>query len=98
MTFKTIFIIIVSVLVTIILMNNTDEINFWFFGNARIPKLAILGLMFGLGLILGFIAGRPGKNSHKNSVNNSEPLPHNSSDDKVNDSDLLSDEDREYIR
>lgn len=98
MSFKTIFIIIVSVLVTIILMNNTDEINFWVFGNARVPKLAILGLMFGLGLIIGFMAGRPGKNSQKNSGNYSDPLTHNSSENDFSDTDLLSEEDREYIR
>ena len=98
MSFKTIFIIVVSVLVTIILMNNTDEINFWLFGNARIPKLAILGLMFGLGLIIGFIAGRPGKNYEKNSNNDSESLPQNGTDNSDKEPDFLSDEDREYIR
>ena len=98
MSFKTIFIIVTSVLVTIILMNNTDEINFWLFGNARIPKLAILGLMFGLGLIIGFMAGRPGKNSQKISGNNSEHLPFTNSELNVKEPDLLSDEDREYIR
>lgn len=98
MTFKTIFIIIVSVLVTVILMNNTDEINFWLFGNARIPKLAILGFMFGLGLIIGFMAGRPGKNYEKKSTNDSEELPHNGTDNADREPDFLSDEDREYIR
>jgi preprotein translocase subunit SecG len=98
MTFKTIFIIIVSVLVTIILMNNTDEINFWLFGNTRIPKLAILGLMFGLGLILGFIAGRPGKNSRKNLINHSETAHNNNMEAVENERDTLSDEDREYIK
>ena len=98
MSFKTIFIIVTSVLVTIILMNNTDEINFWLFGNARIPKLAILGLMFGLGLIIGFMAGRPGKNSQKISGNNSENFSYNNLDSNVKEPDLLSDEDREYIR
>ena len=98
MTFKTIFIIIVSVLVTVILMNNTDEINFWLFGNARIPKLAILGFMFGLGLIIGFMSGRPGKNYQKNSNNDSEASHYNDSDNPDREPDLLSDEDREYIR
>ena len=98
MSFKTIFIIVVSVLVTIILMNNTDEINFWLFGDARIPKLAVLGLMFGLGLILGFIAGRPGKSSRKNLINHSENAHKNDMDLGENDRDSLSDEDREYIK
>ena len=96
MSFKTIFIIAVSVLVTIILMNNTDEINFWIFGDAKIPKLAVLGFMFGLGLIVGFLAGRPGK---KPVVNN---YPENGEDDYIESNagkqDQLSDEDREYIR
>ena len=98
MTLKTIFIIIVSVLVTVILMNNTDEINFWLFGNARIPKLAILGFMFGLGLINGFMAGRPGKNYEKKLNNDSEALPQIATDNSDGEPDFLSDEDREYIR
>ncbi len=61
MSVKTIFIVLISVLVTVILMNNTDEIDFWIFGEARIPKLAILGSMFFLGLIAGFLLGRPKK-------------------------------------
>ena len=96
MSFKTIFIIVVSVLVTIILMNNTDEINFWIFGDAKIPKLAVLGFMFALGLIVGFLAGRPGgKSAVKNYSENDE-------DDYIEPNtgkqDQLSDEDREYIR
>lgn len=98
MTFKTIFIIVVSVLVTIILMNNTDEINFWIFGNARIPKLAVLGVMFLLGLILGFMAGRPRKSPALSSGNTSEPLQNNQLNEADTDHDQLSDEDRDYIR
>ncbi len=96
MSFKTIFIIIVSVLVTIILMNNTDEIDFWIFGDAKIPKLAILGFMFGLGLIVGFLAGRPGKKSMiKDDSENDED---DYIDSNTKKQDQLSDEDREYIR
>lgn len=96
MSFKTIFIIIVSVLITIILMNNTDEIQFWIFGNAKIPKLAVLGFMFGLGAIVGYIAGRPGKRSNNdNDLEDHDNEPNERS--KENES-QLSDEDREYIR
>ena len=94
MSFKTIFIIIVSVLVTIILMNNTYEIQFWIFGNAKIPILAVLGFMFGLGAIVGYIAGRPGKRS-----NNDNDLEDNEPNEPSKDNESqLSDEDREYIR
>jgi preprotein translocase subunit SecG len=96
MSFKTLFIIIVSVLVTIILMNNTEEIDFWIFGDAEIPKLAVLGFMFGLGLIVGYLAGRPGKKSViKDDSENDKDDYINSNTEKQ---DQLSDEDREYIR
>ena len=58
---KTIFIIVVTILVTIVLMKNTDEVNFWIFGNHSVPKLAVLGVMFGIGLIVGYLIGRPKK-------------------------------------
>lgn len=98
MSFKTIFIITVSVLFTVVLMNNTEEINFWFFGNTSIPKLAILGVVFFLGLIIGFMAGRPsGKRKHI-------PIEVHSDEDEFDEDNFskpkssLSDEDREYIR
>jgi len=59
MSAKTIFVIIISVLVTIILMKNTDEVNFWLFGDTSVSKLAILGVMFFAGSVVGFIIGRP---------------------------------------
>lgn len=95
MNFKTILIIIISVLVTVVLMNNTDEIDFWIFGDARIPKLTILGSMFGLGLIVGFLAGRPVKKivSNNHDITN---VPVNNRIDAIENT--LSDEDRDYIR
>jgi hypothetical protein len=98
MTFKTIFIIVVTVLVTIILMNNTDEVSFWIFGDVRLSKLAVLGVMFGLGLIIGFMAGRPRKKIQPGSFNSAEPLNDKDHDYIRNDADQLSDEDRDYIR
>lgn len=59
MSAKTIFIIILTVMVTIVLMKNTDEVIFWIFGDRYIPKLAILGSMFAFGVIVGFLLGRP---------------------------------------
>lgn len=97
MNFKTIFIIVISVLVTVILMNNTDEIDFWIFGEARIPKLTILGTMFGTGLLVGFLAGRPRKKlpliSHTETVPSENPQYLDTENRRQ-----LSDEDRDYIR
>ena len=59
MSGKTIFIIIVTALITLVLFNNTEDMDVWLFGVSKIPKLAVLGSMLGLGFIMGFIAGRP---------------------------------------
>lgn len=92
MSAKTIFIIIISVLVTIILMKNTDEVRFWIFGDANVPKLAVLGVMFGLGLIVGFLLGRPRKKTVKVTI------PDHTKTTYPKENNNLSDEDRDYIR
>ena len=56
MRLKTILIVIITVMVTIILMNNTDAVTFWIFGDIQVPKLTILGVLFALGFIVGFMA------------------------------------------
>lgn len=61
MSAKTIFIIVLTVLVTVILMKNMDEVNFWIFGTRSVPKLAVLGTMFFIGAVVGFLVGRPKK-------------------------------------
>ncbi|MEC3878763.1 hypothetical protein [Parapedobacter sp. 10938] len=58
---KTISIIVLTVLVTVILMKNMDEVNFWIFGTRSVPKLAVLGTMFFIGAVVGFLIGRPKK-------------------------------------
>lgn len=98
MTFKTIFIIVVTVLVTIILMNNTDEVSFWIFGDVRLSKLAVLGVMFGLGLIIGFLAGRPRKRIKTETFNTAESVQDKDYNYIQDNPDQLSDEDRDYIR
>ena len=92
MSAKTIFIIIVTVLVTVILMKNTDEVSFWIFGDAKVPKLAVLGVMFGLGLIVGYLTGRPKK---KEEISESFPDYKSPAEEKQT---YLSDEDRDYIQ
>jgi len=98
MSGKTIFIIIVTALVTLVLFNNTEDMGVWLFGVSKIPKLAVLGSMLGLGFIMGFIAGRPKRKA--------EPVYDDSLDDegqnmepylKEKKTSRLSDEDRDYI-
>ncbi len=94
MSFKTVFIIIVSVLVTIVLMQNTDDVRFWLFGDVNVSKLAVLSVMFLLGFIVGYLVGRPRKKVPLE-VTYPEAPPENSDTTR---NDYLSDEDREYIR
>lgn len=94
MNAKTIFIIAITVLFTVVLMNNTDMVDFWFFGNARVPKLAVLGIVFLAGAIVGFIAGRPRK---KTLSEHSDDFEENQEKPVQHDRNTLSDEDREYI-
>jgi uncharacterized integral membrane protein len=94
MSAKSIFIIIISVLVTVILMNNTDEVDFWLFGDTSVPKLAVLGVMFFTGAIVGFMLGRP----RKKATEEEDGLERQSENSpRPEDRDYLSDEDREYI-
>jgi uncharacterized integral membrane protein len=91
MSGKTLFIVIASVLVTVVLMNNTEEIDFWLFGATKIPKLVILGTMLGLGFILGILAGRPRKKEVTNKEPEFEVADHSEKPSG------LSDQDRDYI-
>jgi hypothetical protein len=96
MSAKTIFIIIVSVLVTIILMKNTDEVNFWLFGDTSVPKLAVLGVMFLSGAVVGFMLGRPRRRN-----TDSEELSEASTERTLSQEDrdyISDDDDTEYIR
>ena len=62
---KTIFIIVITVLVTVILMKNMDEVNFWIFGVRTVPKLAVLGTMFFIGVLVGFLLRRPKRKNNE---------------------------------
>lgn len=89
---KTIFIVVVTVLLTIFLMDNKEAVdfNFIFVDDVPVSKLAVIGICILIGFILGFLAGRPRKtySSYNDEVErnyNEEPKS------------TLSDEDRDYI-
>lgn len=92
MTNKTIFIIIITVLLTIFLMVNTEPVDFDFLvTTVAVSKLIVIGICVLIGFILGFIVGRPRKtvSSYDTEIENKQVL-----EAKKN---QLSDEDREYI-
>jgi len=96
---KTIFIIVLTVLVTIILMKNTDEVIFWIFGDRYIPKLAILGTMFVAGLIVGLLIGRPRRKAIKEIPTDQDFQTNSEKTDGFTDPyrPNLSEDDRKYI-
>lgn len=88
MKFKTFFIILLTVFTTIILMQNTDEVNlkvlFW---DLHLPKLVILTATLFIGIITGLIlSGRSSRQANDQHQNNYQK-PY----------DTLSQEDRDYI-
>jgi putative membrane protein len=91
MRLKTIFIIIVTVIITVIIMQNADEVLFsLLFWNVYLSKLIVMAGLTLIGFIVGFLVGRPRKN----------PVIYNTTENEVKkqpESDTLSEEDRDYI-
>ncbi|HEY0244896.1 MAG TPA: hypothetical protein VGC01_04980 [Mucilaginibacter sp.] len=90
MSIKTIIIIIITVLLTIVLMQNTDAVKFTLlFTTVYISKLVMMTAVSVVAFILGILVGRPKK--AKYDIGGYHDNIHKG------DADTLSDEDREYI-
>lgn len=90
---KTLFIIIVTVLLTVFLTVNSDPVDFDFIIGEPVPvsKLLVIGICVLIGFILGFIVGRPRKTL--SSYDTDIERGHSKAPEKTN----LTDEDRDYI-
>lgn len=86
---KTIFALVITVLLTIFLTVNSDAVEFDFiFGEpVSISKLVVIGICVLIGFILGFIVGRPRKTL----------TSYDTEIEKAGQKTGLSDEDRDYI-
>ncbi|HWD87572.1 MAG TPA: LapA family protein [Mucilaginibacter sp.] len=91
MRIKTMIIIIITVLLTVVIMQNTERVSFDFlFFSFRVSKLLMLLIVALAAFIIGVLVGRPGKPKYiPGQVEDSDP-----NKKKL---DTLSDEDREYI-
>ena len=93
MSSKTIFIIVITVLLTIFLMVNNEPVDFDFIFIDAVPisKLIVIGVCVLIGFILGFVVGRPRKTltSYDTEIEKQHPSNENK--------DGLSEEDRDYI-
>ncbi|MDB5111001.1 MAG: hypothetical protein JWR67_2115 [Mucilaginibacter sp.] len=91
MSIKTIIAIIITALLTIILMQNTDSVKFTLlFGDVYISKLVVMTAVSVTAFILGIIVGRPKKAKY-------DIGGYHDSIHKKDDTNTLSDEDRDYI-
>lgn len=84
-------IVIIAVLLTVVIMQNTDDVPFKFlFAKFYISKLVLMLTVAFVGFILGVLIGRPGKPKYiPGVVEDADP-------DKKK-TNTLSDEDRDYI-
>jgi lipopolysaccharide assembly protein A len=93
MRFKTILLILFTVIITIFLMMNTDAVAFNILSvKMEVSKLLVIGIFTVIGFILGYAAnGRPKTviSSYDDHIDHNPDLP--------SDKNSLSDEDREYI-
>lgn len=91
MRITTILIILITVLLTVVLMQNTDPVNFTIlFSDVRLSKLSVMAGTTIVGFILGYLVGRPKR------ARNIAPEYYEEESQKENPN-TLSDEDREYI-
>lgn len=90
---KTIFIIVLTALLTVFLMVNREAVDFDFIvvDNVPISKLVVIGVCILIGFILGFLVGRP-----KKTISSYDPEIEKGYTANENKS-TLSDEDRDYI-
>ena len=90
MSVKTIIIIIVTVLLTTVLMQNTDQVKFTIlFGDVYLSKLIVLATVALVAFFLGVIVGRPKKAKYDIGAYHDQL--------HKDDPNTLSDEDRDYI-
>jgi uncharacterized integral membrane protein len=93
MSFRTIVAIVITISLTVLIMQNTDEASFTVFSvNVKLPKVAVLTATSVGGFLLGILISRPRKQKVYDA-----PSYHNDEDGRPKRSDTLSDEDREYI-
>ena len=102
MSFKTIIIIVLAVLITVIFMQNTDQVMFTLlWKEIYVSKLIMVSIVTVFGLIIGVIVARPRRKKKEVVIESNTPNQITNTDDesyvsmkKQND---LSDEDRNYI-
>ncbi|HTD99502.1 MAG TPA: lipopolysaccharide assembly protein LapA domain-containing protein [Mucilaginibacter sp.] len=91
MRIKTMVIIFITILLTVVIMQNTKEVPFNFlFATFYVSKLVMLLAVAAVGFVIGVLVGRPGR-----------PRYIKGQDEEITDqkkpTNTLSDEDKDYI-
>lgn len=87
---KTFFIILLTAIITVFLVMNTDEVEFnLIYAKKDVSKVAVIGICTFIGFLLGYWTGRPRKIVGHNNDEFDHSLPESTN--------TLSDEDRDYI-
>jgi len=90
MRIGTIILVVITILLTIVLMQNTGQVRFTLlFTDVYVSKLLVLAGFSIIAFILGYIVGRPKRNRYNIGAYHDEI--------HKDDPDTLSDEDRDYI-
>ncbi len=92
MNIKIALIVVLTVLLTVVMMNNTETVNFWFFGSYLTSKLNIIAFTFATGFIVGALVGWT-KRQKRTPVTITEPAAIEGQTTEGG----LSQEDRDYI-
>ncbi len=91
MRIKTMFIVLVTILLTVVIMQNTKEVPFNFlFATFYVSKLVMLLTVAVVSFIVGVLVGRPGRPKY---IQGRDEDP----DESKTKPDTLSQEDRDYI-
>ena len=91
MRIKTMFIIFITILLTVVIMQNTDRVRFSFlFSDFMVSKLIVLLAVAIIGFIIGVLVGRPRRVKYM-------PEPDVEVDGVKKHPDTLSDDDMDYI-
>ncbi|MFD1255855.1 hypothetical protein ACFQ3S_03520 [Mucilaginibacter terrae] len=98
MSFKTTIAIIITIGLTILIMQNQGEAEFTIlFASVKLPKLVMLTAVSVSAFLLGLLVSRPGRTKQPERYHEYDDEEENDDDRPRRRPDTLSDEDRDYI-
>jgi len=98
MSFKTTFAIIITIGLTIVIIQNTEDVTFTLlFVSVKLPKLVMLTAVSVSAFILGILVSGPSRKKVQDHYDDYDEEEDDDNDRLKRRTDTLSDEDRDYI-